>query len=189
MAIPSKIETLQTDRLILKQVNPEHYPSYHRHINDYEVIKYLSSKVPWPYPENGVKEYLENIIGNDLGSERWLWGIFLKNNPNEVIGAIELWRKSCPENRGFWLGKDYWNQGYMTEAADIINHYAFTKLKFDKLIFSNASQNIGSRRIKEKTGAKLIGTRGANFVSPEFTIAETWELTKENWNKTQTTIS
>ena len=69
----------------------------------------------------------------------------------------------------------------MTEAVEPLMDYAFDHLGFDTLIFSNALGNTKSRRIKEKTGARLIGTRPAKFVSQDYTEAETWELTKEDW--------
>lgn len=182
----AKVPTLITSRLILRQVNPTDYPSYHKNINDYEVIKYLSSKVPWPYPENGVAFYMENVVAKDLGVDRWLWGICLKEKPDEVVGAVELWRNPCPENRGFWLARKYWGQGFMSEATDKVNEYAFNHLGFDKLILSNAVGNLASRRIKEKNGARLLNIREAQFVAKEFTHAETWELTKNDWKNSLT---
>jgi RimJ/RimL family protein N-acetyltransferase len=71
----------------------------------------------------------------------------------------------------------------MTEAVVPVMDYAFNDLGFEKLIFSNALENIKSRRIKEKTGATLVGLRSANFVDPKLKQAETWELSKENWIK------
>jgi ribosomal-protein-alanine N-acetyltransferase len=173
----------ETKRLILRQVTEADFDSYQKNINDYEIIKHLSAQVPWPYPENGVETFIKTFVFPRLGIDRWFWGIFLKENPNEIIGAVDLFREPIPENRGFWLVRKCWGQGFMTEAVKPINDYAFNVLKFDKLILSNAVGNIASRRIKEKNGAKLIGTRPAKFVNPEYTEAETWELTKEAWFK------
>lgn len=52
---------------------------------------------------------------------------------------------------------------------------------YEKLIFSNAKGNLASRRVKEKTGAILIGEKDSEFVDPEFTVSELWELSKEAW--------
>ncbi|MBK9040937.1 MAG: hypothetical protein IPL83_17585 [Bdellovibrionales bacterium] len=49
MSVPP---TIETKRLILKEVS----------LVDYEVIGHLTSAVPWPYPKNGVKEFLETFI-------------------------------------------------------------------------------------------------------------------------------
>jgi len=49
------IPTFTTSRLILKPVTSQDIPSYKKHFVDYEVIQFLSSNVPWPYPEYGVE--------------------------------------------------------------------------------------------------------------------------------------
>lgn len=173
----------ETNRLILREINLSDIPSYKKYFMNYAVISQLSSAVPWPYPDDGVEWFLNNVVFPEQGKTRWLWGIFLKSNPDELIGVVDLWRNGVPENRGFWLGEPFWGQGYMTEAVVPIMDYAFTDLGFEKLVFSNALGNTKSRRVKEKTGAILIGIRAANFVDPNLKQAETWELTKENWKQ------
>lgn len=69
----------------------------------------------------------------------------------------------------------------MTEAITPVVDYAFKQLGFERLVFSNAVGNTRSRRVKEKTGARLIDVRPAKFVNPVFTQHEIWELTKAEW--------
>lgn len=177
MTIPS----FSTKRLLLREVTLDDAPSYHKNFVDYEVIRTLSRLVPWPYPENGVHEFLQNVIVPNQGNDRWMWAICLKTDPAEVIGSIDLWREGRPEHRGFWLGRRYWNQGYMTEAVEPVTEYAFRELGFERLVFANAEGNVGSRRVKEKTGASLIEVVPGDFVDPKYTKREVWELTKETW--------
>ncbi|MEH6308052.1 GNAT family N-acetyltransferase [Olivibacter sp. CPCC 100613] len=179
------MKELITSRLVLKAVSEEDIPSYSKYFNDYKVIRYLSAEVPWPYPENGVRDFLRNVIIPQQGNNRWVWGIYLKSKPKILIRCIDLWRKGTPENRGFWLAHDYWGMGIMTEASIAVIDYAFTDLGFKKMIFSNAVENIASRRIKEKTGCRFIGTIPARFVDPKLTVSELWELTKDDWTEYQ----
>jgi ribosomal-protein-alanine N-acetyltransferase len=170
-----------TSRLILKAVTIEDAPAYQRHFSDYEVIRYLSSQVPWPYPDNGAEFFIQNMILPRQGIDRWCWGIFEKDNANELIGAVDLWRVPIPENRGFWLGKKFWGKGYMTEAVTPVTEYAFSDLGFEELFFTNALGNERSRRVKEKTSAKFIELRDAKFVDSSFSQTELWKLTKNDW--------
>lgn len=176
------LPAFETERLILRGVTPEDIPAYKKYFVDYAIISQLSAGVPWPYPENGVEDYVTKVLLPIQGKDRWFWSIFLKTNPSEMIGGVDLWRVGIPEHRGFWLGKPFWGQGIMTEAVTPIMDYAFTSLGFDKLVFSNALGNVRSRRVKEKTGARLIGTRPAKLVDPAYTESETWELTKAEWS-------
>ncbi|SHG32631.1 GNAT family N-acetyltransferase [Pedobacter caeni] len=180
------IPTLNTERLILKGVSIADVASYTKYFVDYDVVRYLSDEVPWPYPENGVKDHLEKVVLPQQGDGHWVWGIFLKEQPDELIGTVDLRREGKPEHRGFWLGKPFWGKGIMTEANVSVLDYAFGALGFERLLFANAVGNIGSRRIKEKTGAQLIGIREAGFVDPLLKECEVWELTPENWLKFKT---
>ena len=178
-----KVPTFQTKRLLLKPVTIHDAPSYKKYFINYAVISQLSASVPWPYPEDGVEWFLNNVILPNQGKDRWVWGLFLKDNPDELIGVVDLWRKGVPEHRGFWLGEPFWERGYMTEAVEPITAYAFNELGFEELILSNALGNVKSRRIKENANAEMIGIRDTAFVDPNLTQAETWRLTKENWLK------
>lgn len=175
------LPVFETQRLFLRAVTRTDAPAYERYFVDYEVIRNLSDLVPWPYPEGGVTEYIETQILPNQGRDRWVWGLFLKDHPEELIGTIDLYRKGTPENRGFWLGRKFWGLGLMTEAVTPITDCAFEALGFDRLVFSNAVGNTRSGRIKEKTGACLLYTEPRKFVDPEFTEHAVWELTKENW--------
>lgn len=173
--------TLTTERLLLRPFTLEDAESYARHFIDWDVIQFLSGAVPWPYPEDGVRDYLSNVILPQQGDGRWDWGLTRREGPDEVIGGVALWRPGVPENRGFWLGKAFWGQGLMTEAVTAIMDVAFDTLGFETLTFSNAVGNEASRRIKVKTGATLQGVEPATFVRPDLTEHEIWTLTREDW--------
>lgn len=175
------IPEFETERLLLKGLSMADAAAYAKYFVDYDVVQYLSAVVPWPYPEQGVYQFLKDVALPSQGKDRWLWGIFLKSNPGEVIGCIDLWRKGKPENRGFWLGKKFWGKGIMTEANVPVLDYAFSELGFEKLVFSNAKGNTASKRIKEKTGCTFVGETPAQFVNPKFKTQELWELYNETW--------
>ena len=177
----SLLPKFETKRLILRGVVESDAFYWQKHFDDYEVIRNLSAFVPWPYPKDGVLSFLKSSILPHQGIDRWVWGIFLKEAPDELIGVVDLWREGKPENRGFWLSRKHWGQGLMTEAVEPVMAYAFDKLGFNVLVFANALGNIGSRRIKEKTGARLLRLEPAKFVDPKFTEHEIWELRKEDW--------
>jgi RimJ/RimL family protein N-acetyltransferase len=104
--------------------------------------------------------------------DQWVWGICLRSAPDELIGAIWLKRKGTPSNRGFWLGKNFWRRGIMTEAVKPVMDYAFDVLGFEKLVLANAVGNSASRRIKENTGPVFVRTEPGIYVNPSYTQRE-----------------
>jgi RimJ/RimL family protein N-acetyltransferase len=179
---------LDTPRLLLRDVLLVDQVAYEKNFADYEVIRTLAAAVPWPYPKGGVATFLETLRP-DQGKTRWAWAIYRKDTPDDPIGSIDLRRTRIapeshphqPENRGFWLARHHWGQGYMTEATDAVTDYAFNILNFETLTLSNALGNTRSRRIKEKAGAVLLRTEPAQFVDPTYTHREIWQLTRDAW--------
>lgn len=178
------IETLSTPRLLLKEIKAEHIADYQNGFADYDVIRHMNSRVPWPYPKTGAKDFLESTVFPHQGKTIWQWGIFQKQEPEKLIGSISL-RKSDVDNRGFWLAKAYWGHGFMTEATDAATRYAFENLGFTILRFTNAKGNTRSARIKEKQGARYVKTVPLQAVDHDYREAEHWELTKDMWREQQ----
>lgn len=55
------------------------------------------------------------------------------------------------------LKKQYWHKGYAAECARALAEYAFNELNLDKVIFEIRPENMPSRRVAEKLGAKIEG--------------------------------
>jgi len=175
-----RVPTLETERLWLRSVSELDIPACERHFIDYEVVRTLSRRVPWPYPQGGVAAHFAHLASLPPGSH-FRWGIFRKEAPLECIGTIDLFQPGMPHNRGFWLGRAFWGRGYMSEATAATNDHAFEQLGFSELLLANAQGNERSRRIKEKSGARFLGLEPAEYVDPALTQQELWSLTKDAW--------
>ena len=172
-------EALTRARLHLRGVTPADAPAIQKNFDDYEIIRHLAAVVPWPFPAEGARDFIETLLPVQ-GRNRWIWGLFLKTAPEEMIGNVDL-RRGEGENRGFWLARRFWGQGLMTEACDAVTDYAFSALGFETLTLCNAAGNIRSRRIKEKAGATFLRVEPASFVDPALTMHEVWELRRTAW--------
>jgi RimJ/RimL family protein N-acetyltransferase len=182
----AQLPVFETARLVLRGITERDAPAYERHFVDYEVVGTMSHVVPWPYLENGVLEYIRTTVIPNQSIDQWVWGICLRSEPDELIGAIWLKRKGTPSNRGFWLGKRFWRRGIMTEAVKPVTDYAFDVLGFEKLVLANAVGNSASRRIKENIGAVFVRTEPGIYVNPSYTQREVWELNKRCWKAFKT---
>ena len=58
------------------------------------------------------------------------------------------------QNWEYWIGRPYWNQGYVSEAAKTLIRYGFESLHLSKIWCLNFSDNLASARVKEKLGFK-----------------------------------
>ena len=71
----------------------------------------------------------------------------------EVAGYILSWEMEGEREVGYWLGKEYWGKGIATQA---VTEYV-NSVQTRPLMAHVARHNIGSRRVLEKCGFKVIG--------------------------------
>jgi RimJ/RimL family protein N-acetyltransferase len=179
---------LHTPRLVLRPLRAKDAPVIQKRFANWEVVRWLDAKVPWPYPADGAATFVAATLEEMARGEKSHWAIVPKKGTADLIGVISLWPDdgTTHDQRGFWLDPTFHGQGLMTEAADRVTDYAFGKLGWPRLWLSNAQDNQASRRIKEKQGARLVEMMIGRFVSGEATRM-VWLLEREDWLARQPT--
>jgi [ribosomal protein S5]-alanine N-acetyltransferase len=176
----SHIATLETPRLLLRPLALSDAAQIQEIFPQWEIVRYLASYVPWPYPPDGALTFCRDVAlpAMERGDE-WTWTLRLKDRPATLIGVITLMNKQ-DDNRGFWMDPRFQRRGLMTEACDAVTDYWFNVLKKPVLRVPKAIANVASRRVSEKQGMRLIGTTERDYVSGRLP-AEVWEITAEEW--------
>ena len=87
-----------------------------------------------------------------------------------VVGTIGSWDADDGREVTYWLGREHWGKGYATRAlAEYLRDVEPTRPLFGVC----AHDNVGSRRVLEKCGFRLVG-EGSGFANARG--AETREL-------------
>ena len=171
---------LETARLLLRPLALSDAEQAQLLFPQWEIVRYLNSRVPWPYPPDGAVTFYRDVALPAVErGEAWHWTLRLKSNPGQMIGNISLMRGES-KNRGFWIAKQWQGQGLMSEACDAVRDYWFNTLKFPVLRVPKAAANTASRRISEKQGMRLVETVERDYVSGRLPT-EIWEITAEEW--------
>jgi len=174
---------LTSERLRLRPLTLEDAPAIQRHFDDWNIIQHMSVAVPWPYPADGAETWVRDVMLPRMqAGEVLAWVLDLRSGPPGAIGVLE-YRQATEErddNRGFWLAEPWHGQGLMTEAVTAFQDYVFFELCLERIVVMNAVSNMASRRVKEKTGARYLGTIEMAHNSGE-TSTERWEVTREAW--------
>ena len=172
--------SFETARLLLRPIELADAPQIQAIFPQWEIVKYLANKVPWPYPPDGALTFLRDhaLPAIERGDE-WLWTIRRKEDPTALIGVISL-AKHETDNRGFWIAPQWQGGGLMTEACDAVTDYWFETLKFPVLRVPKAIANEASRRISVKQRMRVIAAGERDYVSGRLP-SETWEITAQEW--------
>ncbi|OWJ89962.1 GNAT family N-acetyltransferase [Pseudomonas sp. A46] len=178
---PVSLPTLLTPRLILYPLTLADADAIQRHFPHWEVVRFLAEQVPWPYPPDGARTFLEQVALPAMQrGVQWHWSIRERAEPDQLIGVVSLMDDERDNHRGFWLGVPWHGRGYMTEASEAVTDYWFGTLGKPLLRAPKAVANTASRRISERSGMRLLRTEERGYVSGRH-LSEIWEITREEW--------
>ena len=184
------IPTLETSRLWLKPLELADAAQLQATFPQWEIVKYLNPKVPWPYPADGAITFLRELALPAMESgQELLWTLRRKASPEFLIGVISLARSNGDpakkEHRGFWLDPAWRGRGLMSEACEVVTDYWFDVLKEPVLRAPKAVANEGSRRISLRQGMRVIWTGERDYVAGRLP-SEIWEITALEWRARKT---
>lgn len=147
------IPVLETERLILRGFTYDDIDQYLKFFSDPDVQKYLG-ELPVPKDLKSARQWVDNMNGRCLKSKLVItWCIELKSQ-KAVVGRIDLGgfvRKSMADI-AYYLSKEYWNKGIMSEAAKEVVTFGFEQLGLHRIQTTVLPENIYSLKILKKLG-------------------------------------
>lgn len=113
---------LQTNRLILRAIQPDDYARLRFLFSDFDVAR-MTASFPHPITDDWAREFVTRSHSNDLNKDV-VWAI---DNGTGFIGSIGAHEIGETASIGYALGKYYWRRGYMTEAIQAVVNYLKTE--------------------------------------------------------------
>lgn len=85
--------------------------------------------------------------------------IVQKNKPDTVIGVVSIEPGNAVDipYLGYWIGAQYWNRGYASEAVELMIDTFFIYTSEQELTASARIENEASKRVLEKAGLTPYG--------------------------------
>ncbi|MBI5053643.1 MAG: GNAT family N-acetyltransferase [Chloroflexi bacterium] len=167
---------IHTSRLVLRCWTPTDAPRLKAAVD--ESRDHLKEWMPWA---EGEPEELQNYVDRlrsfrakfDLG-EDFIYGIFSRDEA-KVLGSSGLHTRRGEHTReiGYWLHKDYLNQGFATEASAALTKVAFEIDHVHRVEIRCDPKNVRSAVIPRKLGYLL-----------EATFREDTKLSDSTWRDT-----
>jgi len=163
---PQKKFLLQISRLRLRPLQIDDVEMLWPYVTDPEIPLYMS----WSAHENKdiTKEFLQDCQKKLQKLEGICWAIFYQEKFCGVIGLDHI-QKSLQAaivnsaELGYWLGKEFWGQGIIVEAAQAVLQFAFDILGLHKITIRHFVENVRSERVIEKLGFHFVGLLREDF--------------------------
>ena len=182
---------LETERLYLRQWQPSDFAVFAQMNADPEVMRYFPKLLSATVSDTIANKCQQLIKDNGWG----FWAVSVKTGlekSDPFIGFVGL-NQTHPDMAfapcveiAWRLNKDYWGQGYATEAAKAALKFAFDELGLDEIVAFTAVINQPSQQVMKRIG--MINTQD-NFyhpaLEPSHALAEhvLYKMTWQQWQK------
>ena len=165
--LPKKwtMETLETERLILRPVRQEDRAQIFLWASDPEVSRYTIWNVHQTELDTQIfldycfKEYAERGVGP--------WVIEQKET-GQMVGNCGFASFHLPDRRGeigYWISRPQWGKGYAAEAVLAIMGFGFEKLGLMRIEARCMLVNTASERVMQKTGMRFEGVLRKHLIA------------------------
>ncbi|MBD1147967.1 GNAT family N-acetyltransferase [Pelagibacterales bacterium SAG-MED31] len=141
---------INSKRLVLKKISTKDVNQLIKNLNNWNIVKWLVN-VPYPYTINDANFWIDKSNNEELCLNIY------KNNI--LVGGISIDKRDRNVNElGYWIGEEYWGNGYALEACQSLISYFFLN-SIEKTIYcGHMKGNEKSKKIILKLGFKKINT-------------------------------
>jgi len=149
-------DEIRTERLVLRQLTLEDAPAISKLAGDKDISR-MTGTIPNPYPQLAAEFFL--MLNQHSRQRERAYNYAITLDGVALMGVTGLfYRGDTPEiELGYWIGKPYWGQGYITEACQALLSEAQDSLSLNHIHAGVYSDNHASLRVLQKLGFKLTG--------------------------------
>ena len=185
---------IETERLILRPWSPGDLPAMHRILGNQDVSRPLN-KVPYPLDIEWTRARLQYTLAKNNEGAKHSFALTLRES-SAVVGLIEIGigppgsggnnsNLSCG-TLGYWLCKNCWGFGLMTEAGEATVEFGFKELGLSQIKAQYRVGNDTSARVLLKLGFTRTGM-SRKFSETLGTFTDIWNtmLPRTDWEALQ----
>src|SRR5574337_1997448 len=137
---------IETERLLVRPWKAADRSVFERFAGDAEMMRYISRGQGWDAAR--VDAWLARQARN-LAQHNCCMGAAVLKQTGEIIGVggIQPLEQAGVFELGWWIWKDWWNQGLATEMARGFVEHAFNIMKLSQVVAIVDPPNQASRRV------------------------------------------
>jgi len=159
-----EIPLLKTKRILLRPFTISDVPELLVLMKDKEISD-RTLYIPYPYTEENAVDWIA-AQSTDLEEQNGVVFAVTNLSDGELMGAVGLTfiPKYNQAEMGYWIGKKFWNKGYISEAAAKVLEYAFEEVNLKRVHAHYIITNPASGKVMEHIGMKYEGTLRSHII-------------------------
>ncbi len=160
-----KMPVLETGRLVLRPFNLSDSSDLQRLAGDFAVAD-TTAAIPHPYPDGAAEAWINTHKDEFINNKMLALAVTLKEDGGLAgcVSILDIDKASNSGELGYWIGKDFWGQGYCTEASSALIKYGFEEMNLNRIQAKHLARNPASGKVMQKLGMKQEGYLRQAFV-------------------------
>lgn len=158
----------ENDKVMIRKMETSDVMALSEISNNENIYKYIP---PFLYKKNNktLETAIKNLGGRDFEKKKLIIaGIYLKDNPNLLVGLAEMFDYKKRENKitvGYRINEDYWNKKIASNALKLMVEYLANEIGIATLCAFVMPENVYSSKVLLDNG----------FFKEDYTVQE------KNW--------
>jgi RimJ/RimL family protein N-acetyltransferase len=176
---PSSV--LLSERLVLRAPLHDDIDAL-AHLANNAKVATMVSRMPHPYTAADARAFVDRTANGGIGKAVYA---ITKADTGQFLGCCGIEQDSDEPARaeiGYWLGEPHWNNGYATEAAQVLVDQAFRSGEILAIDARCRVVNEASRRVIHKCGFQFRGTGMVTSLAMGGPVPVEWyRLDRRTW--------
>jgi ribosomal-protein-alanine N-acetyltransferase len=147
---------VESDRLSLREYALADVAAVHAYASDPSVTRFL---VWGPNTADDTRQFIARAVARSESLDRISFNLAVIHNESQrLIGGAALRvvdRERQHAEIGYLLNREFWNQGYATEAARALLGFGFNRLRLRRISATCEPDNRASARVLQKAGMQF----------------------------------
>lgn len=154
-----QIYSLKGEKVTLSNdLDMKHAPELARLANDREIFEKLAAHTfPHPYTVESARDFFD--MNREDGASYFAidFLVFAGEKLAGAIGLKDINRIDLNAQIGYWIGREFWNNGYASEALSLMLKFSREELDLVRLYAKVLDCNLPSLRVLLKNGFVVEG--------------------------------
>lgn len=153
----SVIPTVVTSRLKLRPFSLADASEVQRMAGSIKVAQ-MTATIPHPYPDGAAETWISSHPGQFSNGDAVTWALEDLSS-GRLVGCIGFGVNKAHKRSevGYWVGEEFWGNGYCTEALKAGIDFCFPHFELNKITSRHLSHNPASGKVMMKAGMTQEG--------------------------------
>ena len=174
------LPVLETERLILRKCGDNDLAEFFRLASNPNVTTWITWETHKFMEETAA--FIKLLTDGYENGTCMTWAMCDKETDKfmGLISFTNIKEKHFSGELGYWIGEEYWNKGYTTEAMKRIIEYSFDTMGMHRITAAHCVENLSSARVMVKAGMSFEGVgKGEAYIHGRFCDIAHYAIVKD----------